>query len=400
MHKDLDLLNAFLTRAEREKEFRGYRHLLRQAEAFHLDHETLEVVGEMASGEQRHRMMPLYRELARLPFETVWIEFDYAHLHAWRVACGYTKPLDAPDQSMVYGLDSDRHVVGVPTQMGFLCERLQAHEDSYRITTVGWMSAGHGDPPAACMFPVCHNVTTGRDKVIFGGNRADRAEINDIIWSANRSPIPAIAWGMEAYNGVDVHAWLASPLCQTNGVEPEGVFEDTMIRKYGLKDGLERIRRGMEAFTLEQKGDLRFVVAALALLNHVPVTYKPYKPKGRMLASGTTRPFMESRVVHIDVPSSRRRIKVIDQHLRNSLVLQRRKRHNVRGHWRVSNRSHGDRWQPFTDPFTLQRRWRIWIADHQRGDASLGWVDHRYEIAGRPGALAAVLPSTEEKTHA
>lgn len=380
MKADLDLLNRFMVRAERVKPFNVYKPLLRGIQAFNLDNETVEVVAEMASGERRHKMIPLYRELARLPFDHVWIEFDYHHLHSWRSERGLTNTLD-----------SEHGLVGVPQQMGFLCERLVKHEEGMRITTVGWMSpdARAGLPPDACLFPICHNLTTGRDKVIFAGHRADVPGMAEIIDDANRSQLPVIAWGIDRGDS-DLTQWTSNPLSGTNGVEPEGTYTDLLLAKYGYDEGMRRIAGSMGHFCNEQRGDLRFVVAALALLNHVPVIYKPHRPKGRMLASNTTRPFLESRVVTIDVPQGRRRIKMIDKELRNSLALQRRKRHRVRGHWRISPTPHGPRWELYVDPFTLNKRWRIWIADHERGDASLGWVDHIYHVTGRPGARAAV----------
>jgi len=195
---------------------------------------------------------------------------------------------------------------------------------------------------------------------------------------------------------INLDEWTRSPLCGTNGVEPEGMFEEEIFTKYGHlgrsneDSAIERMRQMMVAFTTEQRGDLRFVVAALALLNHTPVIYKPHKPRGRMLASGTTRPFIESRIVTINVPQTRKRLKLIDDALRAAHHYQRRKRHAVRGHWRVAEKSHGDRWAPFFDPFEERMRWRIWIADHERGDASLGWVDHTYGVRARPGAAAAL----------
>jgi hypothetical protein len=64
--------------------------------------------------------------------------------------------------------------------------------------------------------------------------------------------------------------------------------------------------------------------------------------------------------------------------------IVRRRAHQVRGHWRKDYR------HPllpgcvhvFDDNMTckLCSGHKLWIAEHQRGDASLGFVTHDYEI--------------------
>lgn len=44
---------------------------------------------------------------------------------------------------------------------------------------------------------------------------------------------------------------------------------------------------------------------------------------------------------------------------------RKRKRHQVRGHWRTHGRFEGK---------------AKWVESYERGDASLGWVLHDYEV--------------------
>jgi hypothetical protein len=55
-------------------------------------------------------------------------------------------------------------------------------------------------------------------------------------------------------------------------------------------------------------------------------------------------------------------------------VVARRRAHQVRGHWRRDWRHEGQ---------------RIWIKEHQRGDASLGFVTHDYHVEHRDGTPAS-----------
>jgi hypothetical protein len=54
---------------------------------------------------------------------------------------------------------------------------------------------------------------------------------------------------------------------------------------------------------------------------------------------------------------------------RSIIARARRRAHQVRGHWRRDWRHEGN---------------RIWIKEHQRGDASLGFVTHDYTVKHEP----------------
>src|ERR1700749_1007674 len=126
MALDLDLLNEFWKRTQKEKPYARYNSAMKQVRPFSLDDEVVEIVAEMASGEHRHKMMPIYRRMARLPFPYMWIEFDYEVLHRWRVKKGTTP-------------DSDRELYGRPSRLGFLLDPLHSTDDGFRVTTIGMM---------------------------------------------------------------------------------------------------------------------------------------------------------------------------------------------------------------------------------------------------------------------
>ena len=50
---------------------------------------------------------------------------------------------------------------------------------------------------------------------------------------------------------------------------------------------------------------------------------------------------------------------------RKAVTMMRRRAHQVRGHWRDDWRHPGQ---------------KIWVKEHQRGDASLGFVLHDYTV--------------------
>lgn len=110
-------------------------------------------------------------------------------------------------------------------------------------------------------------------------------------------------------------------------------------------------------------------LGTLALVNVVPTEITPQPRKqGQRLIQGRLRPYFESSVVTIKLPA--RRVKgLFSKTLKD--IGSKKRRHEVRGHYRHYLNKDG----------TLKRR--TWIENHDRGDASLGWVRHAsYSVEG------------------
>ncbi len=114
---------------------------------------------------------------------------------------------------------------------------------------------------------------------------------------------------------------------------------------------------------------LRRVWALLATVNDLPVLAKTVTPIKGFVARGQYRRFLEHKIITLHVPEKADQKKLA----RNLIASCRRRAHQVRGHWRK------DHWRPGE---------RLWIAEHQRGDASLGFVMHDY-VVSREAAEAA-----------
>jgi hypothetical protein len=110
----------------------------------------------------------------------------------------------------------------------------------------------------------------------------------------------------------------------------------------------------------EVAGDLRYLWALLATINDLPVTFTDVRASKGYVARGRYRKFSDHRVINLKVPAARyRRIAA------RAIAVSRRRAHEVRGHWRRDYRHEGQ---------------RLWIREHTRGDASLGWVRHDYTV--------------------
>lgn len=111
----------------------------------------------------------------------------------------------------------------------------------------------------------------------------------------------------------------------------------------------------------ESIGDARFLVAILAMINSVPISSTVTQTGGRRVGrKGRVSAYLGHTTVTIEYPHKEVRLK-----LRQALTEQAKRRaHMVRGHWRH-----------YKNP---ERR--VWIAPHQRGDASIGFVTHDYNV--------------------
>lgn len=134
----------------------------------------------------------------------------------------------------------------------------------------------------------------------------------------------------------------------------------------------------------EQFGMLRYVMAVLATINDVPVRETKIRQSKGFFARSRYRKFLDHSVISLTVPQDRYRALA-----RKVVAAARRRAHQVRGHWRMDWRFPGAR--DCSHQWTQQpeKTWqrcslcgahRMWIHEHQRGDASLGLVTHDYEV--------------------
>jgi hypothetical protein len=120
----------------------------------------------------------------------------------------------------------------------------------------------------------------------------------------------------------------------------------------------------------------------LATINDLPVKIEEIKPAKGYVARGRYRRFLAHKVITLTVPETRYRKLVL-----RTAALLRRRAHQVRGHWRLdwihppSTRCE-HLWQPDGKHLVCSRcsGHKIWIAEHQRGDASIGFVTHDYTV--------------------
>lgn len=154
-------------------------------------------------------------------------------------------------------------------------------------------------------------------------------------------PVPAFLTGVSTYRTDSLH------------LVDSGIYPKTLLDTYLKKSSLNPLQ--------ELASDARYLWALLATINQLPVSRSDIVASKGYVARGRYRKFLNHTVIKLTIPTERFK-RVAAQ----SMVIIRRRAHQVRGHWRKDYRHPGG---------------RLWIKEHQRGDASLGFVTHDYEVS-------------------
>ncbi len=348
---DLDLLNQFWKATETEKHLAPYKGLVRRARPYTLDADATDLVTELASGETVRDKIAIYRRLSRLPFEVVWIEFDYMDRFKARQRLGTVSLTEAPEDA--------------PTKMGFMLERVT--ETIWRCLTVVYYPKGLTNSGRSCDVYGAVFVVSTEGPVEFRSWIRDPA-MREGVKAINDQSGGMLGWGFGVRkNGEDFN--VAPPeLRDTVAVDLAPSYEP-IIRKVISRDPMMSARQATAQMITDSlneiKGDLRFVCAGLAMLNEVPTTIRDVQREGTARVGGRLKPFMVNRIVSVAIPKKRGRVRKVMATLK--LAERHMRRHEVAGHWKTVVLKGGER----------ERRW---IKNYHRGDASLGYVNQIREV--------------------
>jgi hypothetical protein len=178
-----------------------------------------------------------------------------------------------------------------------------------------------------------------------------------LCWQTDGDPLPWACKAPPSFRGFNTGSELATGMC--------GYIRDNVgFRPIGRKGELNDTELARYAHaTVTAKGVLRYLWTFLATINKIPlIGQQEVRRSHGFVARGRYRQFLSHQIITLHVPE-RARAKVINK----ALIEIHRRAHMVRGHWR-------DDWHLPKGNKTL------WIAEHQRGDASLGFVTHDYSV--------------------
>jgi hypothetical protein len=149
----------------------------------------------------------------------------------------------------------------------------------------------------------------------------------------------------------------------------------------------------------EAAGVVRFVLGCLAMLQRrIVLPGEPYAQRGRRLVSGKSLPFFGYRTITLEVPGKLRLQRAFAQRE----PAEPKRRHEVAASWCYNAKARAGcadelhDWRPLVPEQRYQcrvcggKRWRR--REHQRGDASRGWVHQDRVVKTPAGAPSSIVP--------
>lgn len=301
--------------------------LVAQARKFVLDTEASRFLSDLAHASYIGKrdgskdIIEQVRQLARIPHSITWIEYDH---RAFRYRTEEAYP-------------SVQHYETERTEKGLVAKPSDSKAVPDDISKqIGWLLEEFGETLFVVTF-----FAEGSDGSVV-------TMPHSIAWTTDSS-VPPIQHSTITAGASD--SYLATGI---HGYDIPNVVIGTVPEINLGRDITTRM-------VVEMLGELRFVWALLAAINDIPIGLKHVSPTKGFVARGRYRKFVEHSVISILIPKGRDPQKIA----RKVVELSRRRAHMVRGHWRRDYRHEGN---------------RIWVKEHQRGDASLGFVTHDYQI--------------------
>jgi hypothetical protein len=275
-----------------------------------------------------YRRLDDCRHFSRLPHRVTWVEYD---LH-----------------SMLQREVETRASTGVVHEYSN-AEADLIHTKAHR-SRVGWLFVQHDKIETAFL---SHYFVGG-----FGDDGMPRCmqAPTSVVWCTDDEPLPWPGLLQRPFKSSEMSA--SAFVAGIPGYDRPnvGLIASSML---GVNSESE-----VKAFVNAQGGRARMMWAFLATFNKVPIIGShTVVPARGFVARGAYHKFLEHKFLTINIPEKAGIRKVA----RATLALIRRRAHMVRGHWR-------DDWR------LPQGNKSLWIAEHQRGDASLGFVVHDYNV--------------------
>lgn len=360
-----------------------YRQSLRRAQRFVMDDAAVRLACELTRQSQR---MELWSILARLPFDTVWIEFDmHTKVRKWEQMGTIRHPFVASEvsQSCGYLLQAD---LDSPTRW-IATEFIEV--DGVPIPQPLVMVF---DPEGSGLKPVTgstlfNELTLSRRP---GFPKMPVTVITGQDFNAPEQEFPSIAhvdaeFGFIGLIDTDSEGQLQSPEWTHHkvGIVPEPMWSERITDR-------RRLDQTLQLDVSERTGALRWLLVALAMLNDVPHTTRSVQGRpGRAQTRSGPIKYLDHHVVTIHVPK-RPQIRWAARELDRAATKAHRAWHRVRGFWRITEYGRQkllckheptDVLDGLATCHRCQRQIR-WINPFERGDPLLGMIEHSYQIKG------------------
>lgn len=306
-----------------------FRQHLRDARRFVLDQSMSAFMADLAHDyrhDRRHaiKFIDTIRPLARLPHATTWIEFDF------RARAARTNELLG---------EKVLNIEDCPTKIGWLCLQDPAIETAVLVVE-------------------CVSHVYAKDDPIFQRLIPEPTSLA-MAWCYTTDDAPPPYKDLMIAEEKNLHP--SGALCGINNYRNPHVG---VLASPFLMDIQVLVRNQYVPLTIEAlSSQARYLWSLLATINDAPTTITHTQATTGFLAAGAYRRFLDHSHITLNLPQNTTTPRLA----RRLLHAAKKRAHQVRGHWRKDIR-----------PAHLGER--IWVREHQRGDASLGFVTHDYQV--------------------
>lgn len=380
---------------------RIYRSQIKAAQRFYLDDDFVEAALEASRDLDR---LQYWVNLARLPYEHVWLEFDQHAkvMSSWRQ--GHFELENGP-------VPQPNNLDEIPERLGFLMNQANADtglwsatsfapakkgkltQEKITVVPVTWVLSPEGDatlPLRSEPIPIYHQL-----HAVFPAREGDA--VNNLFRFARAFGIGAMVANQDGSNKrLAQLPWVVDRLAAC--MEPLHACAMADYQKIHSKDAWSRAHAAIAdhvAYVLtEDRGIMRFLIVVLAMLNQAPnVRRVPVNSGGHRVTRGRKLDYLGHSLVTLELPKRKNYtyLTQLNRELDYAAAERRRNRaHRVRGHFRQVERGKGPLAYSCSHIATLVEnglgicarceRLIRWVPNHVRGDAELGWVLHDYEV--------------------
>ena len=344
---------------------------IRAARRFKLSNAFLDRVIELSNSDVS--MLVKLCDLANLPFDIVWFEFDmdYRMKRAAESGVNFDGEIELDRGRLGYLIKRKRH--DSPGEWLSTTMIELPDEDGVSISA----AATEFSAESSEFIQRTHESLNGQtDK--------EGMSLSQAVWGYVRD-VKDGEPGTLAYNDLrrrtlNSHATFAS---DPYILGPLLAYDYRTGNKYA-----RGMARHFNESVLESRGDIRFLVATLALINAQATRYLHKPSPGRYQHRLRMHDYFDYRLIELDTDKIKTRT-VIDRYVNRAWKedYARRRAHEVRGYWRAAEHGKAIACQHIPalrdGDYALCERCGIlirWVDFHMRGDPTLGYVHHDYEV--------------------
>jgi hypothetical protein len=360
------------------------RQALRRAQRFVIDDDMVRLCCHLAHNRPKHAAWSM---LARLPYDTVWLEFSlHEKVREFERMGHLSSPFNPENVSprVGYLLQKD-----LDSNSRWIAQEFVLHNAAEKERVYTQPCVMVFDPEGSPLRPVTgstllNQITLSKRVAEVGGKPTTvtmTRPSGEVI--ENQLDVEFLLIGTFDYD--EEHQQPTAPAWAQYKVG--AVVDPLWLSAY--RGGLAKFTETMSLDISERTGVLRYLMVLLATINDAPTTLKTLKGREatRQVKAHNLK-YFDHTVVTLSVPKTRA-LQFTQRKLDEAAVHAHKANHSVRGHWRVIEYGYRTQILCRHEPLVVENGYGLcercerkikWIDDHRRGDVRLGIIDHGYRV--------------------